>query len=111
MFSPRRPPLAFAVDENVPCETRDGIVLRSDVYRPTAAGRFPVLMSRTPYDKKHPMYTKDATALAAQGYIVVIQDVRGRYRSDGDIRLDLREERTDDRGQRWLRLPSNGRQT
>ncbi|HKV55574.1 MAG TPA: CocE/NonD family hydrolase [Candidatus Binataceae bacterium] len=39
------------VERNVPMRTRDGIVLKSDVYRPDASGKFPVLVVRTPYDK------------------------------------------------------------
>src|SRR5689334_16469888 len=75
---------AVAVTKNVPCRLRDGTVLRADVYRPEAAGRYPVLLCRTPYDKSGALYVKDAQAIAARGYIVAVQDVRGRYASDGD---------------------------
>jgi hypothetical protein len=37
------------VEHDVPCELRDGTVLRADVYRPAADGRHPVLLLRTPY--------------------------------------------------------------
>lgn len=64
---------------------RDGTVLRADVYRPRAAGRYPALVLRTPYDKtsaqqvayRHPAF------YARHGYLVVAQDVRGRYASAG----------------------------
>jgi predicted acyl esterase len=39
------------IDKDVPMTTRDGVTLRADVYRPDAPGRFPVLLSRLPYDK------------------------------------------------------------
>src|ERR1700686_4253060 len=61
---------------------RDGITLRSDVCRPKTDGKFPVLLTRTPYDKK-----RDADIClkwAARGYVVVAQDVRGRYASEGE---------------------------
>src|SRR2546426_141011 len=75
-----------AIDMNVPIKMRDGLITRGDVYRPKRAGRYPVVLQRTPYDK-------GAGALAylmlrplravSRGYAVVIQDVRGRYASDG----------------------------
>ena len=42
---------AMKIDKDVPMTTRDGVTLRADVYRPDAAGRFPILLSRLPYDK------------------------------------------------------------
>ncbi len=69
--------------------TRDGVCLDADVYLPEAAGDFPVLLMRQPYGRKiastvvyaHPSW------YAAHGYIVVIQDVRGRGTSQGDFHL------------------------
>lgn len=69
--------------------TSDGVRLDADVYRPDAPGEFPVLLMRQPYGRKiaatvvyaHPAW------YAAQGYIVVIQDVRGRGTSGGTFRL------------------------
>lgn len=66
---------------------RDGVVLRANVYRPAGAGRYPVLLSRQPYNKDvniNLMYA-DPVWLAAKGYVVVMQDVRGRYASDGEF--------------------------
>src|SRR5215469_8990189 len=60
---------------------RDGIVLRADIYRPKADGKFPVLLERTPYNKA--METLGVRG-AEQGYVVIIQDVRGRYTSEGE---------------------------
>jgi putative CocE/NonD family hydrolase len=69
--------------DDVGCRLRDGTVLRADVYRPSGAGRFPVLLCRTPYDKQHPRYVRIARELAQRGYIAVVQDIRGRNASEG----------------------------
>jgi len=61
---------------------RDGIKLYADVFRPDAAGEFPVLLQRTPYDKNYG--TEFGLKAAAQGYVVIIEDVRGRYASEGE---------------------------
>jgi putative CocE/NonD family hydrolase len=62
------------------------VVLRADVWRPAAAGRFPVLVYRTPYDRRHAQGPKSTVARAAErGYAVVLQDVRGRYGSEGEF--------------------------
>jgi putative CocE/NonD family hydrolase len=73
-----------SVTKNVPCRVRDGTVLCADVYRPDGGGRLPVLLCRTPYDKSGALYVKDAEAIASRGYIVAVQDARGRYASDGE---------------------------
>jgi uncharacterized protein len=73
------------VQKGVAVPMRDGTVLRADVYRPPAPGRYPALLLRTPYDKavaqqvtyRHPAH------YARHGYLVVVQDVRGRYASAG----------------------------
>jgi putative CocE/NonD family hydrolase len=69
------------VERNVVMKTRDGVALRADIYRPAGLGTYPVLLQRTPYNKEGDDF---ARAAAQRGYIVVIQDVRGRYTSDGD---------------------------
>jgi uncharacterized protein len=61
---------------------RDGVVLRADIFTPNRKGTFPLLLERTPYNKDDEM--SFAYRAAAAGYIVVIQDVRGRYTSDGE---------------------------
>jgi hypothetical protein len=65
---------------------RDGVVLRADVWRPAAGGHFPVLVYRTPYDRRRAQGEGSTVARAAErGYAVVVQDVRGRYGSDGEF--------------------------
>jgi len=63
-------------------QTRDGITLRADIYRPKADGKFPVLLQRTPYDKR--LYVAEAILSAQRGYVYVVQDCRGRFASDGE---------------------------
>jgi len=70
------------VDRNVPAKMRDGVVLRADIYRPKAEGKFPVLLTRTPYDKHSEI--DFGPMAAAHGYVVVVQDVRGRSASEGE---------------------------
>ena len=51
MLQGSRPQYRVLVEKDVPMQTRDGVTLRADVYRPDASGVFPVLLSRLPYDK------------------------------------------------------------
>ena len=78
-------------EENLPAPMRDGTILRADIYRPDAPGQFPTLLLRTPYNKKREgdfigSFIEMGHKLAERGYTVVIQDVRGRYNSDGEFR-------------------------
>ena len=71
---------------NVAVPMRDGVVLRADVLRPKAEGRYPTLVYRTPYGKHQATAAfATATKAVARGYAVVLQDVRGRYASDGEF--------------------------
>lgn len=90
--------MSLIVDKNVAVPLRDGIELRADVYRPSAPGRYPVLLQRTPYNKElWPItaLTLDPIRAAAAGYAVVIQDVRGRWASGGDVFFPYRHELDD----------------
>ncbi len=62
---------------------RDGVVLRADVYRPRTTQRLPVLLQRTPYSKNPGPGESPFHRLARAGFVVVVQDTRGRYMSDG----------------------------
>ncbi len=71
---------------NVSVPMRDGVILRADVWLPKAEGRFPTLVYRTPYGKQFaPKEWTTFDKAVAHGYAVVIQDVRGRYASDGEF--------------------------
>jgi hypothetical protein len=74
--------LPVKVERGVVAKMRDGVTLRADIYRPDADGKFPVLLQRTPYNKEGSV--DFAYKAAARGYVVVIQDVRGRYTSEGE---------------------------
>ena len=65
-------------------KTRDGVTLYSDIYRPRADGTFPVILMRTPYDKRVGWAVAPAYQVATHGYVVIVQDVRGRYTSEGE---------------------------
>jgi uncharacterized protein len=73
---------AIVVERNVQARMRDGVILRADIYRPRADGKFPVLLVRTPYDKTNE--TNFAVRAAEHGYVAIAQDVRGRFASDGE---------------------------
>ncbi|HUU27647.1 MAG TPA: CocE/NonD family hydrolase [archaeon] len=61
---------------------RDGTLLSTDVYRPDTSGAFPVLLMRTPYNNFDP---GTGYYFAERGYTVVLQDVRGKYDSEGSF--------------------------
>jgi hypothetical protein len=70
------------VERGVEAKMRDGTVLRADIYRPKVDGKFPVLLQRTPYDKR--LGVDFGLRAASLGYIVIFQDVRGRFTSEGE---------------------------
>lgn len=97
------------LQSNVRIAMRDGVQLATDVYRPArgaraVAGRFPVILERTPYGR-NVTYFRDFTAadqrprpraeVAAyyvrHGYVVIFQDCRGRHDSDGEFVKYLNE--------------------
>ena len=75
-------------ESNLMLEMRDGVRLATDVFRPASegvpvAGPFPALLHRTPYDKTSTRLVEQARWFAARGYVVVLQDLRGLYFSEG----------------------------
>ncbi|MEX2480283.1 MAG: CocE/NonD family hydrolase [Gammaproteobacteria bacterium] len=90
--------MSILIDKNVDIPMADGIRLRADVYRPHDAARHPVLLQRTPYNKElWPItaLTLDPVRAAAAGFVVVIQDVRARWASQGDVFFPYRDEAAD----------------
>jgi putative CocE/NonD family hydrolase len=73
---------AVATDRDVPVTMRDGTVLRADVYRPDAPGRFPVIVTQTPYNKLA-LGVLANRYLVERGYVHVMVDVRGTGGSQG----------------------------
>jgi uncharacterized protein len=66
-----------------PVPMRDGVNLYADVYHPRAEGRYPVLVVRTPYGVQRDAVHETMIKFAQRGYAVVVNDVRGRYESEG----------------------------
>ena len=94
MPAPRHP---VRLTEGVKVPMRDAAALSTDLYVPEGAGeRMACVLIRTPYDKGGERKEGSAARMfAGQGYVVAVQDVRGRYESDGDFRFSSAEERTD----------------
>ncbi len=81
------PPLVSSeilIQHDVPMKTRDGITLYADIYRPKSPDAFPVILMRTPYDKSVDWAVAPVFKMVPRGYVVIIQDVRGRYTSQGE---------------------------
>src|SRR5688500_5913489 len=88
---------SLASDLGVGVPMRDGARLAADVYRPSGSGRWPVVLLRTPYDRRLGAAVGqqvNAVRLAAAGFAVVIQDVRGRFESEGEF-YPFRDEAAD----------------
>jgi putative CocE/NonD family hydrolase len=88
------PPPNVAVQKNVMIPMRDGVHLAADVYLPAKngvaiPGRYPTILSRTPYNKEAPGTVREAQWFAGHGYAVVMNDVRGRFHSEGIWRMML----------------------
>jgi putative CocE/NonD family hydrolase len=76
-------------DFDVSATMRDGVVLRANVFSPDdgGTGRYPVLLMRLPYGKDFPLGSSlmNPAQVARRGYIVVVQDVRGTFTSEGEF--------------------------
>jgi uncharacterized protein len=88
------PPVKFAaiypplndvkVNHRVATRMRDGVILYADIYRPVKEGKYPVLVSRTPYStERAPSAYEEPLFFARRGYVFVYQYVRGRHESEG----------------------------
>jgi uncharacterized protein len=72
------------IEHGVPMKTRDGVTLYADIYRPKSPEKLPVILMRTPYDKSVSWAVSPAFKIVMRGYVLIIQDVRGRYTSEGE---------------------------
>ena len=75
-------------EENLMVPMRDGVRLATDIYRPSREGALvtqplPIVIHRTPYDKKRPSSVASAEYFASHGFVSVVQDARGRFASEG----------------------------
>ncbi|PSQ15326.1 acyl esterase [Halobacteriales archaeon QS_8_69_26] len=91
------PEYAVAAELNVMVETRDGVGLATDVYRPADPQTGepideprPALLDRTPYGKRGGQ-SRHGEWYAKRGYVVAIQDCRGRFDSEGDFYIHVNE--------------------
>src|ERR1700758_4377553 len=73
-------PVVFEPDVMVPM--RDGAKLAANIFRPKADGRFPVILMRSPYGKPDEKWGEAKRYIPA-GYAMVVQDCRGRGKSEG----------------------------
>lgn len=82
-----KPEFQIAVERDLPAQMHDGVRLYADVYRPKSEGKFPVIVIRTPYEKRGGIGVGEdyGEYFAKRGYVVVIQDVRGLYKSEGEF--------------------------
>jgi putative CocE/NonD family hydrolase len=67
---------------DVAVRMRDGVRLRANVFRPDGNERWPAILLRTPYNKSS-LLPASFQSFVNHGYAVVVEDVRGRYKSDG----------------------------
>jgi len=77
------------IECNVMAPMPDGVQLAADIYFPALGetrvpGTFPVILERTPYNKAAPAQVTKGKYFARRGYVCVIQDVRGRFASEGE---------------------------
>jgi predicted acyl esterase len=80
----------FRVEVNVRVPMRDGVKLATDLYIPEGAGdKLPAIMIRTPYNRKN--NTNPARIFAGQGYAVAVQDVRGKFDSEGHFTVSAND--------------------
>jgi putative CocE/NonD family hydrolase len=77
-------PYGIVASRNALVPMRDGVRLTTDIYRPGRDGRFPVILERTPYGSDNVIAR--ANYFVPRGYVVVGQNVRGRWGSEGSWR-------------------------
>lgn len=80
----------FVVERNVMIPMRDGVKLATDIYRPAQSGvpldkPMPMVLARSPYNKERARDVSAAENFARHGYVAVVQDMRGRWASEGEF--------------------------
>ena len=81
MTTPTSPDIRLLHGLSVPL--RDGVRLSADVYLPAAAGPFPTIVTRTPYESGRDVFIELGVWWAERGYAFAVQDCRGRFESEG----------------------------
>ncbi len=91
-YPPDRGPHRVAVDSTILVAMPDGVRLSMDLYKPVGAPEpLPTILWRTPYDKNRMRRAgSEPYALATYGYVVAVQDTRGKFESEGifDVQVD-----------------------
>ncbi|MFI1029973.1 CocE/NonD family hydrolase [Streptomyces sp. NPDC020951] len=75
----------LVVENDVMVPMRDGVRLRTDIFRPAGPGPYPVLLQRYPYTPRDGISAMFAQTIARQGYAVIVQSCRGRFGSEGEF--------------------------
>jgi len=83
-------PCSIVVERGVPIPMRDGVILRADVWRSADGAPSPVLLQRLPYNKSDVFQAQficgmEPVRAAEAGFVVIAQDTRGRFTSDGEF--------------------------
>lgn len=91
------------IEKNVMIPMRDGVKLAADIYKPAsedspASGKFPSILVRTPYNKERRTqlssgFPGEGEFFAQRGYVYVVQDCRGRFKSEGEFYIFKNEGR------------------
>jgi putative CocE/NonD family hydrolase len=106
-------PANYAVEMrwNAKVPMRDGVRLSTDLYLPRAAGKFPTVLIRTPYNNNSESLINKGRLLANSGYACAIQDCRGRWDSEGEFLPLLNEGPDGFDTQQWIGVQewSNGK--
>lgn len=77
---------AVVVEYNVMMPARDGVRLATDIHRPAAGGKYPVILVRDIYDNgSEDKWVAEGKQWAKRGYVFLHQDVRGRGDSEGQF--------------------------
>lgn len=79
--------LRMRIERDVMVAMRDGIKLAADIYQPDDDARHPVVVQRTPYSKSNAWFVGglifNPLDAVEHGYVVLVQDTRGRFKSEG----------------------------
>ena len=97
----------FTFEADVKAPMRDGVELAANLWRPKADSRYPVILMRSPYGKMDEKWD-EAKRYTAAGYVMVVQDCRGRGKSGGEWD-PFRSQSSANRNRRRLRTNPAGR--
>jgi putative CocE/NonD family hydrolase len=81
---PGAPGDGMIIQKNVMLRMRDGVRLATDIYRPAGGEKYPVVLVRTPYGSETPEFLEKAQFYVKHGYAYAVQDIRGKYDSEGN---------------------------